>query len=114
MTTETTTLADQIDDLRKTIHGSGLDDKVKAILTKQLMDAEWAFADANNEAKAAVAYMNRATENAANFVAAADDFDWAARAARKAADAMKAAEVLFRDASRMWNALTADDSTIAR
>lgn len=101
-------LAEHIDDLRKTIDASGLAEQVKAILIDQLRDAGFRFADANSEAKAAVFYMSRGTEHAANFVAAANDFAYAAQAARRAADAMKAAEVMFSDVTCMWDALNAE------
>ncbi len=107
-TTNTRTINDlaaQADDLCKIIQASSLDDAVKAILTKQLMDCGWAFTDALSEKNAATVYMARATDNAANFIAAADDLDLAARAARKAADAMRTAELKRRDAERMWEAL---------
>lgn len=103
--------AAQIEDLCKTIHGSNLDDKVKAILTKQLTTAVRRFDDANDEAKAAIFYMSQAKRNAARFgvaFLAGDDFEYAAQAARRAADKMKMAERLFRDASRMWDALTTE------
>ena len=107
-TTQTTTLAEQINDLCDAIHGSSLDDKIKAILTKELRSARFRFNEANDEAKAAVFYMSQGTENAAKFVAASNDFEHAAQAARRAADKMREAEVKFEYALDMWDALTAE------